>query len=73
MEKSIVKIQSSISQLYDDWICLCPALPRYNMDTIGTRHGFGRDIGFTQKTYVSDTILHDMLPILKNLGIVDYA
>lgn len=26
-----------------------------------------------KKTYVSDTILHDRLPILKYLGIVDYA
>lgn len=45
-------------------------MSRYGIDTADTCHGYGRDMGLTQKIEVSYTLWHDMLPMLKSEGIV---
>lgn len=47
-------------------------MPRYSMHTAATRHGYGRDTGFTHKSEVSNMIRHDALPNLKYPCIIIY-
>lgn len=46
-------------------------MPRYGMDTARTRHGYNRGMNFLLRNIRSDMLQNDMLPILKNLGMID--
>lgn len=38
-------------------------MPGYDMDMVGTLHGYCRDTDFTHKRKVLDTIQHNVLPL----------
>ena len=44
-------------------------MPRYDIYTVGTCHGYGSDMDFTQKSEALDTIRHGKLPVLQNLTV----